>query len=165
MTVDELSDAWLAAWSSGDASAFAPLCAASLHYEDPLTAAPLHDSGALAGHARRLWAGLPDARVEAAGPRPRDDRFVAIPWRLRGTHTAPLGALPATRRFVAVPGLFYCELDGPGPGAPGPRMLRVRGIFDVYDAGVQLGILPGRGTLGERALLVLRGFGLRMRGA
>jgi hypothetical protein len=37
----------------------------------------------------------------------------------------------------------------------------VRGFFDLYDAAVQLGVLPSRGSLGERALLVLRGFGLR----
>jgi hypothetical protein len=37
----------------------------------------------------------------------------------------------------------------------------VRGFFDLYDAATQLGVLPGHGTLGEKALLMLRGFGLR----
>ncbi|MCW2967174.1 MAG: hypothetical protein JWM71_946, partial [Solirubrobacteraceae bacterium] len=31
---------------------------------------------------------------------------------------------------------------------------------DVYDAAQQLGVLPRHGTVGERALLMLRGFGL-----
>ena len=66
----------------------------------------------------------------------------------------PLEGLPATNRFVVVHCVFYCELED-------ERLLRVRAFFDLYDAAVQLGILPGRGTLGERALLVLRGFGLR----
>ena len=39
----------------------------------------------------------------------------------------------------------------------------MRAFFDLYDAATQLGVLPGRGTLGEKALLVLRGFGLRSR--
>jgi hypothetical protein len=39
----------------------------------------------------------------------------------------------------------------------------VRAFFDAYDAAVQLGVLPARGTFGERALLMLRGFGLRSR--
>ena len=37
MTVDELIDGWEAAWSGKDPSAFAPLCSADVHYEDPLT--------------------------------------------------------------------------------------------------------------------------------
>ena len=50
--------------------------------------------------------------------------------------------------------VFYAELrDG--------RFLRLRAFFDAYDAGVQLGVLPRFGTLGGRALMVLRGFGVR----
>jgi hypothetical protein len=37
-------------------------------------------------------------------------------------------------------------------------------FFDAYGAAVQLGVLPARGTLSERALLALRGFGLRLDG-
>ena len=164
MTVDELSDAWLAAWSGGDAGAFAAVCAPNVHYEDPLTRVPLRGVAALGDHAARLWRGMPDARLEPAGARPCVERFLAVPWRLRGTHTELLGDLPASGRFVAIHGLFYCELDGPGAGGSGNRLLRARAFFDLYDAGRQLGVLPGRGTLAERALLLLRGFGLRARG-
>jgi hypothetical protein len=41
------------------------------------------------------------------------------------------------------------------------RLFRVRAFFDAYDVAVQLGVLPPRGTIGGRALLLLRGFGLR----
>ena len=41
------------------------------------------------------------------------------------------------------------------------RVRRARGFFDLYDGAVQLGLLPQRGGLGEAALLLLRGFGLR----
>ncbi len=37
----------------------------------------------------------------------------------------------------------------------------MRAFFDVYGAAVALGVLPKPGTLGGRALLLLRGFGLR----
>jgi hypothetical protein len=40
-------------------------------------------------------------------------------------------------------------------------LLRVRAFFDLYGTATQLGVLPARGTLGEKALLVLRGVGLR----
>jgi hypothetical protein len=79
---------------------------------------------------------------------------VAAPSKLLGTHRAPLEGLPASNKFVVVHCVFYCELQR-------ERLMRVRAFFDLYDAAVQLGVLPGRGTLGEKALLMLRGFGLR----
>ena len=56
--------------------------------------------------------------------------------------------------FIVVPAIFYCELEH-------GKLLRVRAFFDLYGAAVQLGVLPARGTLGEKTLLMLRGFGLR----
>jgi steroid delta-isomerase-like uncharacterized protein len=154
MTVDQLIDRWEAAWSGRDSEAFAELCAESVQYEDPLTDEPLVGPEGVGRHAERLWAGFPDARLERTGERLTNQRFVAAPCKLLGTHRAALEGLPATNKFVVVHCLFYCELER-------ERLLRVRGFFDVYDAATQLGVLPGRGTLGEKALLILRGFGLR----
>jgi steroid delta-isomerase-like uncharacterized protein len=156
MTVDELIDAWEAAWSSKEPAAFIEVCAAGVHYEDPLTDEPLEGAAALGQHAARLWAGFPDARLEKTGDRLANGRFVAAPAKLLATHRAPLEGLPATNKFLVVHCVFYCELEH-------ERLLRVRGFFDVYDAATQLGVLPARGTLGEKALLMLRGFGLRAR--
>jgi len=73
-----------------------------------------------------------------------------------GTHRGDLAGLPATGRFLTLHGIHYVEIaDG--------RIRRARGFFDLYDAGAQLGLLPTRGGLGETALLLLRGFGLRPR--
>jgi steroid delta-isomerase-like uncharacterized protein len=154
VSTDELIDGWEAAWSSKDSGAFAPLCAADVHYEDPLTPEPLEGAAELGRHAARLWAAFPDARMERTGERLGNGRFLAAPCKLLATHRAPLEGLPATNRFVVVHCVFYCELRD-------ERLLRIRAFFDLYDAAVQLGVLPARGTLGEKALLVLRGFGLR----
>jgi steroid delta-isomerase-like uncharacterized protein len=154
VTVDELIDGWERAWSSKDPAAFAEVCASGVQYEDPLTEAPLTGIAALAEHAGRLWAGFPDARLERTGERLHTDTFVAAPCKALGTHRAALEGLPATNRFVVVHCVFYCELQH-------ELLLRVRAFYDVYGAAVQLGVLPGRGTLGEKALLMLRGFGLR----
>ena len=109
--VDELIDRWQSAWSGHDADAFAELCAANVHYEDPLTHEPLEGAVALGRHAGRLWAAMPDARIERTGARLTDGTFVAAPCRLLGTHRAKLGPLPATGRFVVVHGVFYGELE------------------------------------------------------
>ena len=82
---------------------------------------------------------------------------VCIPWRVLGTHRHDLGAmLPATERFVTVHGVHYIELsDGAGCAA------RAASSTSMTLA-TQLGLLPARGAmLGETALLLLRGFGLR----
>ena len=154
MTVDELIDGWEAAWSGKDAGEFEPLCAPGVHYEDPLTGEPLEGVDALGRHAERLWAAFPDARLERTGARLTDKRYVAAPSKLLGAHRAALEGLPPTNRFIVVHCVWYCELRR-------ERLLRIRGFFDVYDAATQLGVLPARGTMGEKALLMLRGFGLR----
>jgi steroid delta-isomerase-like uncharacterized protein len=154
LTVDELIDGWEAAWSGRDEAAFEEVCDRRVHYEDPLTPEPLEGIELLVQHAARLWAAFPDARVETTGERLANHQFVAAPCKVLGTHRASLDGLPATNRFVVVHAIFYCEM------ARG-RLLRVRGFFDLYDVATQLGILPQRGTLGEKALLMLRGFGLR----
>jgi steroid delta-isomerase-like uncharacterized protein len=164
MTADELSDGWLAAWASPETASFEAVCARDLHYEDPLTPEPLRGLEALGEHVEMLRRGLPDARLEATGPRAAQGRYLAVPCRLLGTHRGELGDLPATGRFVRVHGVFYCELDHPLDGRRAVvRLARVRAFFDLYDAGVQLGALPRGGTLGARALLMLRGFGMRLR--
>ena len=155
----DLLDRWEAAWSARDASQLAPLCDDALQYEDPLTRQPLIGLAELTEHAEQLWSGFPDVRVERAGERLADPggRFVAAPFKLAGTHRGPLAELPATNRFLVVHGVLYAELRA-------RRLLRVRAFFDLYDAAVQLGVLPTHGGVGERALLMLRGFGLRSRG-
>jgi steroid delta-isomerase-like uncharacterized protein len=154
VTVAELMDGWEAAWSGKEAEAFADLCDPDFHYEDPITVEPLEGVDELVRHAERLWSAFPDARLQRTGERLTTRRFVAAPSKLLATHRGPLEGLPATNRFIVVHCIFYCELRR-------GRLLRVRAFYDLYDAATQLGILPGRGTLGEKALLMLRGFGLR----
>jgi steroid delta-isomerase-like uncharacterized protein len=154
MTVDELFDAWERAWSGRDAAQFEPLCAERFHYEDPLTPEPLDGVDAVAAHAARLWAAFPDARVNRTGNRLHDGRYACAPCKLLGTQRGALGGLVATGRFVVVHAVVYAELqDG--------LLLRARTFFDLHDAGVQLGVFPRPGSAGHRALLMLRGFGLR----
>ena len=155
--VDALVDRFLAAWSAADfASELAATCAPDLHYEDPLTFTPLVGSPALGAHVARLRTGAPDARVEATGDVLSDGRFLAAPVRVLATHTGHLGEFPPSGKAVVVQAIFYCELDGDRT-----RLMRVRAFFDLYDAAIQLGVLPKPGSAGARALLMLRGFGLR----
>ena len=156
--IDALIDRFQAAWSGRNRAAFHAVCAPDVHYEDPACGEPLEGPDKLGAHAAKLWALFPDARVERTGARLTDGHYVAAPVKVLGTHRGEIEELPPTGRFLVVQAVFYCELD-----SDRRRLWRVRAFFDAYDAAVQLGILPARGTLGERALLFFRGFGLRSR--
>ncbi len=155
---DHLLDAFEAAWTARDPSAFYAMCATDVHYEDPFCGAPLEGPAAIGRHAERLWAGFPDVRADRSGERLTDGRYVAAPVKLVGTNSGELEGLPPTRRFVLVQVVLYCELS-----RNGDELFRIRAFCDRYEAAMQLGLLPKPGTLGEKALLALRGFGLTPR--
>jgi ketosteroid isomerase-like protein len=154
MDADAIFDAWERAWSGRDPRGFESVCDPDVHYEDPLTPEPLRGVPAVTAHARRLWRAFPDARVNPTGDRLANDTFACAPCRLLGTHEGRLGRISPTGRALVVHAVVYAELRE-------ERILRVRAFFDVYKAAVELGLLPRAGTAGERALLMLRGFGLR----
>jgi hypothetical protein len=84
------------------------------------------------------------------------DDHVADPVKLVATHRGELEGLPATGRFVVVHAVLVCEVRD-------DVLFRIRAFYDAYSAAVQLGVMPERGSMGEKALLMLRGFGLRAR--
>jgi SnoaL-like polyketide cyclase len=154
--LDTLASHWRAGWERGG---FEFCCTPDVSYEDPVAVEPLRGVEALDEHAAVLRAAFPDLGVEATSPPLVRGTHACFPWRAIGTHRGDLGTmLPATERFVTIHGLHYVELsDG--------LVRRARGFFDLYEAATQLGLLPSRGGLGETALLLLRGFGLKRRPA
>jgi steroid delta-isomerase-like uncharacterized protein len=148
-----LAEGWRAAWLAGTPEAFGACCHVDVLYEDPLEPEPLEGLAALATHAGRLRTAFPDLRIEDAGAPVIGGDHACLPWRVVGTHKGEVGTLPASGRFLTIHGVHYLELrDG--------DVRRARGFFDLYEVAVQLGLLPKRGSLGESALMVLRGFGL-----
>jgi len=152
--LDELAARWRDGWHG---TGFDVCCTPDVAYEDPVAVEPLRGVDELDRHAAAIRAAFPDLRVEATAPPLARAGHACVPWRALGTHRGNVGsALPATDRFLTLHGLHYLELsDG--------IVRRARGFFDLYDAATQLGLLPARGGLGETALLMLRGFGLRRR--
>jgi steroid delta-isomerase-like uncharacterized protein len=150
-----LAERWHAAWSGRDPRAFLELCAPDLHYEDPLTPAPLFGTTALGEHAQRLWGAFPDAMMESSGEPLGNDAWLALPVRLRGRNTGSLGGLPASHREIALHAVCWCELD-----LSGERLWRVRSYYDAHAAAVELGLLPRPGSWRRRAVLALQGYGV-----
>ena len=152
--LDELAARWRRGWQG---EGFEGCCTPDVGYEDPVAVAPLRGVEALDRHAAALRGAFPDLGVEATEPALARGERVCVPWRAVGTHRGDIGAvLPATDRFVTVHGVHYLELsDG--------AVRRARGFFDLHAVATQLGLLPTRGGVGETALLILRGFGIRRR--
>lgn len=154
--LDALSERWRRAWAGH--TGFAGCCTPDVGYEDPVAVEPLTGVEALERHAETLRAALPDLKLEASSAPLARGSHACLPWRLAGTHRGDTTILPASDRFLVVHGLHYVELvDG--------QVRRARGFFDLYEVATQLGLLPTRGGLGEAALLLLRGFGVRRRPA
>ncbi len=149
---DALAETWRAAWQQ---SGFESCCTPDISYEDPVSVEPLRGVDALERHAASLRGAFPDLRIEATAPALARGTYLCVPWRALGTHGGDLGQmLPASDRSVTLHGVHFIELsDG--------AIRRARGFFDLYDAATQLGLLPARGGIGETAMLLLRGFGLR----
>ena len=149
--LDGLAERWRTGWLG---AGFEACCTPDVAYEDPVAIDPLRGVDALDRYATALRSAFPDLRMEATAPPLGRGDHVCVPWRALGTHRGDIGVLPATDRFVTLHGLHYLELADGG-------VRRARGFFDLYDGASQLGLLPARGGLGESALLLLRGFGLR----
>lgn len=150
--LDTLAERWAAAWV-GQAS-FADCCTGDVAYEDPLTVVPLAGPGAVTEHAASMRHVFPDARLETTAAALERGGHACFPWRLDGTHLGEYGPLPPTEKELSLHGLHYVELsDG--------LVRRARGFFDLYEAATQLGLLPQRGGMGEAAMFLLRGFGIR----
>ena len=131
--------------------AFRDMCAPDLHWEDPFCVEPLRGPEELADHAAQLGRRSPTRRSTRPGRACTRGRFIAGPVKLGGTHLGEIEGVTPSGRYVLVHAVLYCELD-----PPGERLWRVRVFLDGYDAAVQVGMLPRRGSLGERALMVAR---------
>lgn len=152
--LDALAERWRDAWHG---RGFESCCTPDVSYEDPVAVQPLRGIEELDRHALELRRAFPDLQIEATAPALARAGHACFAWRATGTHRGDLGSmLPATDKTVALHGLHFVQLDD-------GLVRRGRGFFDLYDGATQLGVLPARGGLGEAALLVLRGFGLRRR--
>ena len=150
-----LGDRWEAA-GAGRPDEFAICCTVDVRYEDPLTEGPLRGVDALDRHGA---AAARAARPARRAHRPADLRRRAsgVPALADRRHAAGRPRRhPATNKFLT-------PARRPLRRAADDLICRVRGFFDLYDAATQLGLLPKNGSLAQNALLMLRGFGLRIR--
>jgi steroid delta-isomerase-like uncharacterized protein len=137
---------YLAAWNERDAARIASFFAPDALYEDRGAGTVLHGRAEIETHAARVHGGFGDLEFELVRAAHGDD-FTAGEWRSRMTHTGSFDGLAPTGRVVESAGVDVATLDGEG---------RIRHLASYYDGAEimrALGLLPGRGSRTERALV------------
>jgi len=142
-----------AAWNGRDARAMDALVTEDIVWFDPALAQPARGRAEVRAFMETSWRAFPDLRFSEADPpfRAEDGDRVAWAWRMRGTFQAaldPPGFAP-TGRAMDVRGMDeWLMRDG--------QIAHYRAYYDANELARQLGIVPERGSGGERAMVALQ---------
>ena len=158
MTVDtpalsEFTQRYEAAWNGRDSSAIEALVTDDVSWFDPALPETIHGPAAVRRFMEDSWRAFPDLRFSEPDPpfRVEQGDKVAWAWVMEGTFTGPLdppGFAP-TGRSMRVQGIDeWTFRDG--------RIAIYRANWDVMDLARQLGIMPERGSRGEKATVGLQ---------
>jgi steroid delta-isomerase-like uncharacterized protein len=143
---EQLMRDYLAAWNDRDAARIASFFTHDAVYEDRGAGTVLNGRGEIEAHAARVHGGFGDLEFELVRAAHGED-FTAGEWRSRMTHTGSFEGLAPTGRVVKSAGVDVATLDEDG---------RIRHLASYYDGAEimrDLGLLPGRGSTAERALV------------
>lgn len=119
------------AWNRHDAAAVEATFGEGATYADPTVPGGVSGANLLAVVQGFLTA-FPDMSIEIAHAIDGGTGMIAVEYVVRGTHTGPLGPMPATGRSFAMPGVDIFRVEG---GA----IREARGHFDTGTLFAQLG--------------------------
>jgi steroid delta-isomerase-like uncharacterized protein len=159
-SVEKFVERWLAAWNSHQSGRVLELMANDIVYDDSGRPETMRGHAQVHDFLEFCWRAFPDFTVEAVGAPlvASDGTRAAFWWRCRMTNTGPIDppGIPATGKLVAYEGADFHEYrDG--------KVARLRIVFDMADVSRQLGLIPGPGSLGERALVLAQQLRARVR--
>jgi steroid delta-isomerase-like uncharacterized protein len=158
--VEEFVERWLAAFNSRQPERVLELMRDDVVYDDSGWPQTMRGHAQVREFLEFLWRAFPDFSVEAVGGPlvASDDARAAFWWRSRMTNTGPIDppGIPATGKLVEYEGADFHEYrDG--------KVARLRVLFDMADVSRQLGLIPGPGSLGERAMVLAQQLRARVR--
>jgi steroid delta-isomerase-like uncharacterized protein len=149
----DFADRWQKAWNSRVPEQVTSLCSEDVVWDDPLTERPERGRQAVADYLRSVWHAFPDLEFSwPEGPYAAFDGIkLALHWHVSGTLLGPLeppGFAPTGKR-AELDGVDLLELrDG--------LVCAYNGFFDVRGVAQQIGVLPARGSRGERMAVRLQ---------
>jgi steroid delta-isomerase-like uncharacterized protein len=150
----EVTERWMQGWNSQDADLLVAQLADDFHYTDPGWHEPMTNADAVRAFTTAAWRAMPDMRFsEPRGVFPSaDGQSACIPWHMSATFSGklePPGYAPTNDR-IEIDGVDVFELrDG--------KIARLATIYDAMEIGRTIGLLPARGSRGERMGAKLQG--------
>jgi steroid delta-isomerase-like uncharacterized protein len=137
---------YLAAWNARDADRIASFFTEDAVYADAGAGVVARGRDRIRAHVARVHAGFPDLHFELVRAA-HGDGFTAGEWRSRMTHTGRFDGLAPTGKVVESSGIDVATLSDEG------RIVHLASYYDGAAIMRALGVLPGRGSRAERALV------------
>ena len=148
----EFVERWADAWRSHDPEQLFELMTDDIVYDDSASPETMRGKDAVRKFLEETWRAFPDLEFESVGgPLVADDGpRAAFWWKGTGTNTGPIDppGIPATGKRIEFEGADFHEYrDG--------KVAKLRIVFDMTDLSRQLGLVPGPGSAGERAMVAV----------
>jgi hypothetical protein len=151
-TVREMMDAW----NRRDLDTYVSLLHEDITWDDPAMLAPAVGKTAVREFSESVLRAFPDFTYEIRGPICVDETGTgcAVPWRIRGTHSAPLDppGYGPTMRTAEFEGVDLIRVRG-------TRVDRIETLFNVLVPAEQLlavSLRPRPGSVGAKVIVGLQ---------
>lgn len=151
--VGEFIERWTDAWRSHAPEQLLGLMTDDIVYDDSAWPQTMRGKADVREFLDHTWRAFPDLEFDAiGGPHVAEDGpRAAFWWKGTGTHTGPIDppGIPPTGKRISFEGADFHEYrDG--------KVAKLRIVFDMADLSRQLGLLPGPGSAGERAMVAVQ---------
>jgi steroid delta-isomerase-like uncharacterized protein len=148
---EDFGERWLAAWNSHEPERLFELMADDIEYHDSAWPQTMRGHAQVGEFLDYTWRAFPDMTFEAVGGPlvASDGPRAAFQWRGQATNSGPIDppGMPATGKRVEFEGADFHEYrDG--------KVAKLRIVFDTTDLARQMGLMPDRGSVGERAMVL-----------
>jgi len=159
--IEQFRKRLLAVWNDHDTTDLPNLVTEDVVWIDPALPEPARGVEGVRQFMEECWRFAPDMHFDLTGPMcsAGDASWVIAPWKMTGTHLGrfdPPGHAPTGRRF---------DVDGVDVYIfRAEKVSRYQAIWNQAELMLQLGILPGRGSRGEKMLVAMQRLQVRLRG-
>jgi len=150
----EVTERWMQGWNQQDADLLVAQLADSFEYTDPAWPTAITDADEVRRFTAACWRAMPDVRfTEPLGLfASADGNAACAPWHMSATLSGrfePPG-YEGTGQRIEIDGVDVFELRG-------GKIARLRTIYDAMEIGRAIGLVPARGSRGERMGAKLQG--------